>query len=124
MIKLNLGVSFIRLKNGDDIVAEVVGASGGAATLRRPCKIMALPSDNDGMLRLAFYEWVPSMMAEYEDITIDQEFILLQTQPTKDVLENYEKVMLSYHEPVQMSFTEEMEELFQMEPTKKRETLN
>ena len=71
---------FLRLQNGDDIVAEVVETEdehGVLYTLFHPLKAVYMPSEKLGYFHVAFMPWVFPRMCDVQEFVIRDEDILL-----------------------------------------------
>ena len=71
---------FLRLQNGDDVVAEVVETEdehGVLYTLFHPLKAVYMPSEKLGYFHVAFMPWVFPRMCDVQEFVIRDEDILL-----------------------------------------------
>jgi hypothetical protein len=75
-------VKFIRLQNGDDIIADVSETEDGDGTiytLFHPLKVVYMPVDNEGSLSVAFIPWVFSKIVDEQVFILHDEDILIYT---------------------------------------------
>lgn len=82
---------FIRLQNGDDILAEVVeleDESGILYTLFNPLKVVYLPSETSGYLSVAFTPWVFPRICDQQEFVLHAEDVLLVVDIT-DSMNSY-----------------------------------
>jgi hypothetical protein len=73
---------FIRLKNGDDVIAEVVeieDEDGILYTLFNPLKVDYIPSQTTGYLSIAVMPWVFPRICDQQEFVIHAEDILMIT---------------------------------------------
>ena len=86
----NAIAKFIRLKSGDDLVAEAFETgddSGDYITVINPLKAIYVPSTVTGYLQIAFMPWVFSRICDKQEFMIKVDDVLLMT----DVSEYMEK---------------------------------
>lgn len=82
-------IYFIRLNNGEDIVAEVVDISNGKMKINNPLKIMYTPSMNTGFLSISLMQWVFTKISTNQTFDIDSHNILIMTESDKKLKEHY-----------------------------------
>ena len=71
---------FIRLNNGDDVIADVIETEdekGILYTLFHPLKVMYIPSERDGYLAIAFTPWVFPRICDQQEFVIHAEDVLM-----------------------------------------------
>ena len=86
---------FVRLQNGDDIIAEVVemeDENGVVFALFNPLKVIYMPSETTGYLSIAFMPWVFPRICEQQEFIIHAEDVLLMN----DVAREKAKILLSF----------------------------
>lgn len=77
---------FIRLQNGDDLIADVVETEdekGILYTLFHPLKVVYVPSERDGYLAIAFTPWVFRSLSDQQEFVIHAEDIMLIADTTE-----------------------------------------
>lgn len=82
-------IYFIRLNNGEDIVAEVMDISNGRMKINNPLKILYTPSVNTGFLSISLMQWVFTKISTNQTFDIDCHNILIMTESDKKLREHY-----------------------------------
>jgi len=84
---------FIRLKNGDDIIAEVVemGEGGNITSLLliNPLKAVYVPSTSTGYLQIAFMPWVYPRICSNQEFNINMSEVILCCDVSNHMNEYY-----------------------------------
>jgi hypothetical protein len=83
---------FIRLKTGDDIIAEAFetgDATGDYITVINPLKAMYVPATSTGYLQIAFMPWVYPRICDQQEFNIKREEVLLYQDVTDNMNEYY-----------------------------------
>ena len=83
---------FIRLKNGDDIVAESYEYSddtGEYYTIINPLKAMYVPATTTGYLQIAFMPWVYPRICDVQEFNIAKSEVLLYHDVSENMNEYY-----------------------------------
>ena len=83
---------FIRLKNGDDIIAEAFetgDSTGDYITVINPLKAMYVPATSTGYLQIAFMPWVYPRICDQQEFNIKREEVLLYQDVTENMNEYY-----------------------------------
>ena len=71
---------FLRLQNGDDIVAETVEYEDEAGVMYmvvRPLKVIYMQSQHEGYLSVSFIPWVFPKMVEHQEFMLHADDVLL-----------------------------------------------
>lgn len=82
---------FVRLQNGDDLLAEVVETedeNGILYTIFNPLKVVYMPSDTIGYLSVAFMPWVFPRICEQQEFVLHAEDVMLIADITEK-MNNY-----------------------------------
>ena len=82
-------IQFLRLTNGEDLVAEIVDVSYGKVTLSNPLKIVYSTSMKPGYLTMSLMQWVFLRLSKNQTFTMDESNILIQSEPEDTLLEHY-----------------------------------
>lgn len=82
-------IQFIRLTNGEDIVAEIVDVSYGKVTISNPLKIVYSTSMRPGYLTMSLMQWVFLRLSKNQTFTMDETNILIQSEPEDTLLDHY-----------------------------------
>lgn len=83
---------FLRLQNGDDVIAEVVeleDENGIVYALFNPLKVIYMPSETTGYLSIAFMPWVFPRICEQQEFLIHAEDILLMNDVAQNMNDYY-----------------------------------
>lgn len=90
---------FLRLKNGDDIVSDMVELSDDEYTnyhLINPLKVVYSPSTENGYLTVAFMPWVFPRIVEEQEFTLDGEDVLMVCDVSASMNDYYWKNVSHY----------------------------
>ena len=90
---------FIRLKSGDDIVAEAFETSddtGDYITVINPLKAIYIPSASTGYLQIAFMPWVYPRICDTQEFNIRKEEVLLYQDVSEKMNEYYWENLSEY----------------------------
>lgn len=71
---------FLRLQNGDDVIAEVVETEdeqGILYTLFHPLKLVYVPSEETGYVSIAFMPWVFPRIVDEQSFSLHAEDVML-----------------------------------------------
>lgn len=84
----------IRLKNGDDIMAEVTTEIHATKktikyTLRNPMRVMYIMANGGTSISVAMVEWMFRRVSEDEEVMISEDNIMFEAIPTKALQEYY-----------------------------------
>lgn len=83
------GVKFIRLTNGEDLVADVKDIANGQVKIHYPLKIVYTPSINPGYLAISLMQWVFTRLSKEQDFVMDQQNILIISEPDIKLKDHY-----------------------------------
>lgn len=76
----NPRAKFVRLTNGDDLIAEVVeieDENGILYGIYNPIKVMYIPSEREGYLAIAFTPWVYPRICDQQEFVLHAEDVLI-----------------------------------------------
>ena len=86
-----MAVKLLRLKSGEDIVAEhVLGKIGQNITIENPAMIMPLSDGRGKQVQVGLAPWMPFSAEKRFDLPGD--WVLLLTEPAPDLVNNYNQV--------------------------------
>ena len=108
---------FMRLQNGDDIIAEVVETEdedGILYTLFHPLKVVYMPSESVGYLSVAFMPWVFPRICDQQEFVIHAEDVLM-------VADVAEKMNIYYWENVDLYTKRDKEREVEEPPVQEEE---
>lgn len=89
-------IRFIRLTNGEDIVAEVVRISNGRIVINNPLKILYTPSLNTGYLSISLMQWVFSRISKQQNFDMDLANVLVMTDPEDNLKSHYNESLNTF----------------------------
>ncbi len=104
---------FIRLRNGDDLVAEafeVGDDTGDYITVINPLKAIYVPSTASGYLQIAFMPWVYPRICDQQEFSIKREEVLLYQDVSEKMNEYYWESLESYLDTKRETQQESVEE--------------
>ena len=86
-----MAVKLLRLKSGEDIVAEhIQGKLGQDITIENPAMIMPLSDGRGNQVQVGLAPWMP--FSAEKRFNIPSDWILLLTEPAPDIVNNYNQV--------------------------------
>jgi len=104
-------VKFIRLRNGDDIIAEVVEhyESSGSSTgesgeefhyfmFINPLKIIYIPNLNEGGWNLALHHWITPLLTDEKAFMVGIDEVVTMSDASEFISKNYLASIESYNE--------------------------
>mgnify|MGYP003660828139 CR=1 FL=1 len=86
-----MAVKLLRLKSGEDIVAEhVQGKIGQNITIENPAMLMPMSDGRGNQVQVGLAPWMPFSAEKRFDVPGD--WVLLLTEPAPDIVNNYNQV--------------------------------
>ena len=86
-----MAVKLLRLKSGEDIVAEhIQGKLGQDITIENPAMLMPMSDGRGSQVQVGLAPWMPFSAEKRFDLPGD--WILLMTDPAPDLVNNYNQV--------------------------------
>lgn len=76
----NLPVKFIKLKNGQDLVAYILSEDDKVITLKRPLAFTVENEPMYGRQMLNVHEWVAPIVAATDTVPLDKDFVIFVTE--------------------------------------------
>ena len=89
-------IRFIRLTNGEDIVAEVVRISNGRIVINNPLKILYTPSLNTGYLSISLMQWIFTRISKQQKFDMDLANVLVMTDPEDNLKSHYNESLNTF----------------------------
>jgi hypothetical protein len=86
-------VHFIRLMNGDDVIAEVVESSKIRVVIKNPMQVLNNIELEEGRQTLILYPWIPQGIALGNTAEIKSVNILLMNEIEPDILDYYNGIV-------------------------------
>ena len=84
-------VKFLRLTNGEDIVAGISDVTDTSVTITNPLKVVYSASVNPGYLTMSLMQWVFLKLSTNQTFELPTSQILIQSIPEDSLLEHYNK---------------------------------
>ena len=86
-----MAVKLLRLKSGEDIVAEhVQGKIGQNITIENPAMLMPMSDGRGNQVQVGLAPWMPFSAEKRFDVPGD--WVLLLTEPAPDIVNNYNQI--------------------------------
>ena len=111
---VNSVAMFIRLRNGDDLVAEAFETgddTGDYITVINPLKALYVPSTASGYLQIAFMPWVYPRICDQQEFNIKREEVVIYQQVSDHMnsyyWENLEQYLSNKRDDVEEKVEEE-----------------
>lgn len=86
-------IRFIRLTNGEDIVAEVLDVANGIIVVNNPLKVLYTPSMNTGYLSISLMQWVFTRISKQQTFDMNLTNVLIMTDAEDALKSHYEESM-------------------------------
>ncbi len=80
-------IKLIRLRSGEDIVAEII-ENETTVTVKSPAVLMPM-QNNGGEMRMGFGPWIPFGKNAKVSVDLPRDFILFIIDPSADIENNY-----------------------------------
>lgn len=90
-------IRFIRLTNGEDIVAEVLDIANGRIVIDSPLKILYTPSSNKGYLSISLMQWIFTRISKQQKFDMDMVNVLIISEPEQTLIEHYNESMDTFN---------------------------
>lgn len=81
-------IQFLRLKNGEDIIAEIQ-ETATTYILLNPCKVLYLKGSKPGFISLSLMQWVFMKICSEQVFEIVKEEVLFKSYPDESLIEHY-----------------------------------
>ena len=86
-----MAVKLLRLKSGEDIVAEhIQGKLGQDITIENPAMLMPMSDGRGSQVQVGLAPWMP--FSESKEFELPRDWVLLLTEPASDIVNNYNQV--------------------------------
>ena len=80
-------IKLIRLRNGEDIVAEIT-ENETTVSIDSPAILMPM-HNNGGQMQMGFGPWIPFAKSAKVSVDLPRDFILFITDPSAEIEDNY-----------------------------------
>lgn len=101
---------FLRLKNGDDIICELIEMGENDNIFYQiinPLKVVYIPSDSKGYMQIAFMPWVFPRICDRQEFPIQMEDVLMRTPVSEYMNEYYWESVDNFMQKKEEKVTEE-----------------
>ena len=85
-----VALKLIRLKSGEDIIADVLQDDGSSVKLKEPCILMPMGDGRGNKIQMGMVPWMP--FSDGQDFTLSHDWIVLVTIPNEEIVSNYDRV--------------------------------
>jgi hypothetical protein len=93
---MSSNVSFMRLLNGDDIIAEVVERKKATMIFRNPMVVLNNVELEEGRQTLILYPWIPQGIALANTVELHIKDILLVNEIEPEIKDYYDGIIQSF----------------------------
>ena len=83
-------IKLLRLKSGEDIVADIIGENSEFLIVKNPAMLMPVGDGRGNQVQVGLAPWMPFSTEKRFDLPGD--WILLMTEPAPDIVNNYNQV--------------------------------
>jgi len=83
---------FMKLKNGDDIICDMVELEEDGEEhylVLYPLKVVYIPSDERGLMKIAFMPWIFPRICDKQEFTISKEDVIMLSMVSDDTNDYY-----------------------------------
>jgi hypothetical protein len=104
---------FIRLTNGDDLVADVVETEddkGILYTLFNPLRVLYIDTEREGYTAIAFSHWVFKGLCDQQEFVIHAEDVMLVADISEKMNRHYWEFIDQYDDPKEKTRAEKIKE--------------
>ena len=83
-------IKLLRLKSGEDIVADIIGENSEFLIVKNPAMLMPVGDGRGGSVQIGLTPWMP--FSSTKDFELPREWVLITTEPAQDIVNNYNQV--------------------------------
>ena len=83
-------IKLLRLKSGEDIVADIIGENSEFLIVKNPAMLMPVGDGRGGSVQIGLTPWMP--FSSSKDFELPREWVLITTEPAQDIVNNYNQV--------------------------------
>ena len=80
-------IKLLRLKSGEDIVADIIGENSEFLIVKNPAMLMPVGDGRGGSVQIGLTPWMP--FSSTKDFELPREWVLITTEPAQDIVNNY-----------------------------------
>ena len=85
-----MALKLIRLKSGEDIIADVLEDDGSSVKIKEPCVLMPMGDSRGNKIQMGMVPWMP--FSHGQEFTLSHDWIVLLTTPNEEIEDNYGRV--------------------------------
>ena len=85
-----MAIKLLKLKSGEDLIANLEKENAEFITVSNPAVLMPMSDGRGNAVQMGLVPWVP--LSEAKEFEIPREWVVLITEPTTSVVNNYNQV--------------------------------
>ena len=85
-----VALKLIRLKSGEDIIADVLEDNGSSLNVKEPCILMPMGDGRGNKIQMGMVPWMP--FSQDQTFQLSHDWIVLITTPNEEIEDNYGRV--------------------------------
>ncbi len=85
-----MAVKLVRLKSGEDIIADIMAESAEIVKIKNPAMLMPMSDGRGNQVQVGLAPWMP--FSEAKEFELPRDWVLLTTEPAQDIVNNYNQV--------------------------------
>ena len=85
-----MAVKLLRLKSGEDIIADIMAESAEIVKIKNPAMLMPMSDGRGNQVQVGLAPWMP--FSEAKEFELPRDWVLLTTEPAQDIVNNYNQV--------------------------------
>jgi len=85
-----MAVKLVRLKSGEDIIADIITESAEIVKVKNPAMLMPMSDGRGQQVQVGLAPWMP--FSEAKEFELPRDWVLLTTEPAQDIVNNYNQV--------------------------------
>ena len=85
-----MAVKLVRLKSGEDIIADNMAESAEIVKIKNPAMLMPMSDGRGNQVQVGLAPWMP--FSEAKEFELPRDWVLLTTEPAQDIVNNYNQV--------------------------------
>ena len=85
-----MAVKLVRLKSGEDIIADILTESAEIVKVKNPAMLMPMSDGRGQQVQVGLAPWMP--FSEAKEFELPRDWVLLTTEPAQDIVNNYNQV--------------------------------
>ena len=85
-----MAVKLVRLKSGEDIIADIMAESAEIVKIKNPAMLMPMSDGRGNQVQVGLAPWMP--FSEAKEFELPRDWVLLTTTPAQDIVNNYNQI--------------------------------